>query len=338
MTRHCSLKNLNTFAVDASANYFCSFTSLDELLVSLKQLPDAVDLLLLGGGSNILFVGDYPGAILHNRMQGSHVIKEDDDNVWIQVAGGVNWHDFVIHSIQQGFSGLENLSLIPGTVGAAPIQNIGAYGVELSDCFDSLEALELRSGQVQNLSKAECHFGYRQSLFKQPAHRNRWVVLSVVFKLFKKPRFLTQYGEIERELKQRQVTQLTPQLMSDVICSIRKRKLPDPAILPNAGSFFKNPVVSKSQYERLILLFPEMISYPLDDGSFKLAAGWLIDQLGWKGREVDGAKVHDNQALVIVNLGGGGEAILSLAERIQCNVKSVYGVKLEIEPLVVRSV
>ena len=337
LKRNYSLKALNTFAVDVSANYFGSFASLEELRDLLDQVPAGIESLVLGGGSNILFVNDYPGLILHNRMQGSQITKQDEDHVWIQVAGGVNWHTFVLDSIQQGYSGLENLSLIPGTVGAAPIQNIGAYGVELSDCFESLEAIDLLTGEVRYLSKAECQFGYRQSIFKQSTHRNRWVVFSVVFKLCKSPNFVTGYGEIERELEKRQITQLTPQLMSDVICSIRKRKLPDPAVSPNAGSFFKNPVVNKSQFERLTLLFPKLISYSLDDGSFKLAAGWLIDRLGWKGRVVDGAKVHDNQALVIVSMGGGGQAILSLAENIQRDVLSAYGVQLEMEPLVVCS-
>jgi len=334
-----NLVNNNTLGCDALAAYYYSFSSEDQLQQALYKRPENLDCLVLGGGSNVVFASNVNAFVLHNAMQGVVIAEQDEDFVWLQVAGGVIWHSLVQWTIQQGYSGLENLSLIPGTAGAAPIQNIGAYGVELCDVFESLEAIEIDTGQRCSLNNAQCDFAYRHSVFKTPAFAGQWVVVSVTLKL--RPNnanrafeFKTEYGEIEAEISRRNVTHLTPELMSDIIVSIRQRKLPDPLVLPNAGSFFKNPVVSRKEYQRLKRQFPNIVSYALEFGKYKLAAGWLIDQLGWKGREVGGASVHDQQALVLINSGGGGSAVVDLSRRIQADVFDTYKVRLEPEPLI----
>jgi len=332
--RKFNLAGSNTLASSVLADYFFSFSSEELLQQALEQRPSGIDCLILGGGSNIVFTRDVNAVLLHNAVQGVRRVEEDDAFVWVEAAGGVSWHSLVQWSIQRDYSGLENLSLIPGTVGAAPIQNIGAYGVELCDVFESLEAIELETGKRLTLNKAECDFAYRHSVFKTLGYAGKWVVVSVVLKLNKLPRFKTEYGEIEAELARRKVTQLTPQVLSDIVVAIRQRKLPDPEILPNAGSFFKNPVVSEAKYHKIKGRFPDVVSYALAEDTYKLAAGWMIDSLGWKGREINGAKVHEKQALVLVNVGGGGEAVVSLSKQIQQDVEDAFGVTLEPEPLI----
>ena len=321
------------------ADYFYSFSTQEELLWSLENKPEKQLCLILGGGSNIVFTSDVNGVVLHNAMQGITAVDESDGSVLIEVAGGVEWHSLVQWSIQRGYAGLENLSLIPGTVGAAPIQNIGAYGVELCDVFESLEAVEIKTGKCRQFNKLQCDFAYRHSVFKTLEYRGKWVITSVMLKLRSAilntaVGFQTGYGEIEAELARRNVTELSPQIMSDVVVSIRRRKLPDPADLPNVGSFFKNPIVSDVDFQRIQQQHPGMVNYTMAEQRVKLAAGWMIDSLGWKGREMDGAKVHDKQALVLINAGGGGQAVVNLSECIQKDVVNSFGVFLEPEPLI----
>ncbi|OUS06003.1 UDP-N-acetylenolpyruvoylglucosamine reductase [Gammaproteobacteria bacterium 42_54_T18] len=329
----------NTLASKALAAYFYAFSSEEQLHGVLAARPPGVNCLVLGSGSNVVFASDVDALVLHNVIQSIEVVDQTEESVLVQVAGGVLWHSLVLWSIEEGYSGLENLSLIPGTVGAAPIQNIGAYGVELCDVFESLDAIEIETGRRISLNKAQCGFAYRHSIFKTPAYIGQWVVVSVTLKL-RSPKggggfdFKTEYGEIEAELARRNVARLTPKLMSDVIISIRQRKLPDPNVLPNVGSFFKNPIVTTDECNRIKNKFPALVHYPLGGGKSKLAAGWMIDQLGWKGREEGGAKVHDQQALVLTNVGGGGKAVVDLSKKIQVDVFDVYGVFLEPEPLI----
>ena len=333
------LKNNNTLASDALAAYFYAFSSEEQLNEALANRPDGVGSFVLGSGSNVVFATDVNALVLHNVIQGIDVVDQTKGGVWVKVAGGVLWHSLVLWSIGKGYSGLENLSLIPGTVGAAPIQNIGAYGVELCDVFESLDAIEIETGRRISLNKSQCDFAYRHSVFKTPAYAGQWVVVSVTLKL-SSPKagsefeFKTGYGEIEAELTRRNITQLTPELMSNIIVSIRQRKLPDPNVLPNVGSFFKNPIVSMQECRQIKNKYPDLVNYSLKEGKYKLAAGWMIDQLGWKGREEGGAKVHDQQALVLTNIGGGGKAVVDLSKRIQADVMDVFGVFLEPEPLI----
>lgn len=337
--RQFCLVGNNTLASDALAAYFYAFTSEEQLQEALAIRPLGVNCVVLGSGSNVVFASDVDALVLHNVIQGIEVVDQAEEAVWVQVAGGVLWHTLVLWSIGKGYAGLENLSLIPGTVGAAPIQNIGAYGVELCDVFESLDAIEIETGRRISLNKAQCEFAYRHSIFKTPAYAGQWVVVSVTLKL-RPPKggrgfeFKTEYGEIEAELARRNVARLTPEIMSDIIICIRQRKLPDPNVLPNVGSFFKNPIVSRGECDRIKDKFPALVHYPLDGGKSKLAAGWMIDQLGWKGKEESGAKVHDQQALVLTNVGGGGKAVVDLSKRIQAEVFDTYGVFLEPEPLI----
>ena len=337
--RQFCLVGNNTLASDALAAYFYAFTSEEQLQEALAIRPLGVNCFVLGSGSNVVFASDVDALVLHNVIQGIEVVDQAEEAVWVQVAGGVLWHTLVLWSIGKGYAGLENLSLIPGTVGAAPIQNIGAYGVELCDVFESLDAIEIETGRRISLNKVQCEFAYRHSIFKTPAYAGQWVVVSVTLKLHSSKdgrgfEFKTEYGEIEAELARRNVARLTPEVMSDVIICIRQRKLPDPNDLPNVGSFFKNPIVSAGECNRIKDKFPALVHYPLDGGKSKLAAGWMIDQLGWKGREEGGAKVHEQQALVLTNVGGGGKAVVDLSKRIQTDVFDTYGVFLEPEPLI----
>jgi len=329
----------NTLASNALAAYFYSFSSEEQLNQALADRPSEVDCLVLGSGSNVVFASNLDALVLHNAIQGIEIVDQDEGSVWVRAAGGVLWHSLVCWSIKKGYSGLENLSLIPGTVGAAPIQNIGAYGVELCDVFESLEAIEIETGRRISLNKSQCDFAYRHSIFKTLAYAGQWIVVSVTLKLCLPMKgcgieFKTEYGEIEAEIAKKNIVQLTPELMSNVIVSIRQRKLPDPDVLPNVGSFFKNPIVTSQECRRIKGKFPGLVNYSLSEGKCKLAAGWMIDQLGWKGRAVGGAKVHEQQALVLTNVGGGGKAVVDLSKRIQADVVDAFGIFLEPEPLI----
>jgi len=331
-----SLRALNTFGIDAKAAHFLKVTDVAQLDAlyresSLRELPR----LIIGGGSNLLLTTDFSGLVLHIATQGIAITGEDEQHIFVTAQAGENWHAFVQWTLAQGLPGLENLSLIPGSVGASPIQNIGAYGSELADFFDSLTAFDMTSGELVHLSKMDCAFAYRDSIFKH-ALRDRAIILEVRFALPKSWQPNLRYAELAAELASRDMANPSAQEIADAVIAIRTRKLPDPAKVGNAGSFFKNPVVSAEQRNSLLAQYPALVSYPQADGSYKLAAGWLIDQCGWKGRSIGAAGVHENQALVLVNRGGAtGADVLRLSNKIREEVQAKYGVMLEAEPLIV---
>jgi UDP-N-acetylmuramate dehydrogenase len=325
-----SLRSYNSFAIDASAKYFAAFGSvqeLEELLAAVAGAPA----LILGGGSNILFTTDFNGWVLKNELKGISLAGEDADYFYVKAAAGENWHSFVMHCIAQGYAGIENLSLIPGNVGAAPMQNIGAYGVEIKDVFHELEAFHRRERKTVIFKLADCTFGYRESVFKNQ-YKDQFVLLNVTFRLRKQPVFNTSYGAIEQELEKMGVKELSIRVISDAVIRIRRRKLPDPAEIGNAGSFFKNPVISSLQFEQLKKTFPGIIGYSANTGNIKLAAGWLIEQCGWKGYRRGDAGCHARQALVLVNYGhASGADILELSSSIIQTVEEKFDVHLERE-------
>lgn len=325
-----SLKRYNTFGIDVMAHRFAAFHSAEEL-AQLLQLTGGVPFMILGGGSNMLLTKDIDGWVLKNEVAGIEKVNEDDDFVYIKAGAGENWHKFVLHCIDHGRAGLENLSLIPGNVGASPMQNIGAYGVEIKDVFHELTAFHVKEHTLHTFDLAACEFGYRESVFKRK-YKGQFVILDVTYRLRKKPVFNTSYGAIEEELSKMGITELTIRAVSDAVIRIRSSKLPDPAQIGNAGSFFKNPSIPSSQYLTLKQQFPAIVGYPNSDGTVKLAAGWLIEQCGWKGYRKGDAGVHAKQALVLVNYGNatGGE-IYQLSGEVMKSVKEKFGVELERE-------
>ncbi len=329
-----SLRALNTFGVEALARAYLPVSSIETLAaVRADKAMAAMPRLILGGGSNLLFTQDVDALVLHMISRGISAIGEDADHVFVCAQSGESWHGFVQWTLAQDLGGLENLSLIPGSVGAAPIQNIGAYGSEMADCFHSLRAFDFVSGKVLTLTRDDCAFSYRDSIFKH-ALRDRAVIVDVTFALPKRWQPNLRYAELAQEIAA--ISKPTAMEISAAVIAIRSRKLPDPAITGNAGSFFKNPVVSAAQRDSLLVQYPQLVSYAQADGSVKLAAGWLIDQCGWKGRSLGAAGVHERQALVLVNRGGAsGQDILQLAERIKEDVALRFGVKLEVEPVVI---
>ncbi|WP_017733676.1 UDP-N-acetylmuramate dehydrogenase [Nafulsella turpanensis] len=329
--RNKNLKEYNTFGIEAVAPYFCQIQSTEELQAlfrneQFKNMP----LLVLGGGSNILFTRNPEGLVLLNKIGGISMVEEGEENVLVKVGGGVVWHEFVLNTIAQGLGGLENLSLIPGTVGAAPMQNIGAYGVEIKDTFHSLEAVNRTDGSLRTFRHADCQFGYRSSVFKT-SERDKWVISHVTFSLHKKPQFNTTYGAIQQTLEERGISSLSLKAISDAVVHIRQSKLPDPKKIGNAGSFFKNPVIDAAHFTNLQQQYASIPSYPQENG-IKVPAGWLIEQCGWKGYRRGNVGVNDKQALVLVNHGGAiGEEIRQLSEDIQASVKEKFGIELEAE-------
>ena len=327
-----SLKRYTTFGIDAAARYFASFSSLDalsELLESTHYVHGKT--MVLGGGSNVLFTKDYDGLVLKNEISGIEVVGETADHVLVKAGAGVNWHQFVLHCLEHNYAGVENLSLIPGNVGASPMQNIGAYGVEIKDVFHELEAFHVQERVPKTFSLDECQFGYRESVFKR-RYRNQFVITSVTYRLNKVPVFNTSYGAIRQELEKMGVTDLSIQAISQAVINIRTSKLPDPREVGNAGSFFKNPQVPNEQYEGLKKQYPDMVAFPVDAGHTKLAAGWLIEQCGWKGYRKGDAGCYPKQALVLVNYGGAkGAEIYELSEAIIQSVQDKFGVTLERE-------
>ena len=325
-----SLKSYNTFGIDAKAKYFSSFSNVEaltELLTNDYRLPT----LILGGGSNILFTKDYDGLVLKNEIKGIEVVKEDDENVYVRTGAGENWHLFVLHCLKNNWAGLENLSLIPGNVGASPMQNIGAYGVEIREVFHELKAFHLKEKANYTFALKDCGFGYRDSVFKNK-YKDQFVVLNVTYRLNKKPKFNTSYGAIEKELERMGVKELSIQAISQAVINIRSSKLPDPAVIGNAGSFFKNPSVTKEKFQQLQLQFPNIVGNANADSTVKLAAAWLIEQCGWKGFRRGDAGCHEKQALVLVNYGNAkGEEIYRLSEEIMQSVKEKFDVALERE-------
>ncbi len=334
-----SLKPYNTFGIDAKAKYFSTFSSTDELedLLSGKKSKTQNTKLILGGGSNILFRKDFKGLVLKNELKGIELIKEDENYYYIKAAAGENWHEFVMHCIKHNYAGVENLSLIPGNVGAAPMQNIGAYGVEIKEVFEQLEAYHIHDNRIITFSVNDCAFGYRESIFKRK-YKNQFVILNVTFRLRKRPIFHTSYGQVKHELERMDVKELSIQAISQAVINIRTSKLPDPKVIGNAGSFFKNPEISTHEFHELTRRYPNIVGYPVGNNKAKLAAGWLIEQCGpndslsWKGYREGDAGCHAKQALVLVNYGNAkGEEIYALSEKIKDSVYKKFGVLLERE-------
>jgi len=327
-----SLKPFNSFGIDVRARLFAEAHTDADVREALayatgQQLP----LLVIGGGSNLLLTQDIDALVLRMASQGIRVLNDDGVHIVVEAEAGEAWHPFVLWTLAQGFSGLENLSLIPGTVGAAPMQNIGAYGVEIKDVFAGLTALDRHTGELRDFSLAECNFAYRDSLFKHEV--GRWLILRVRFALSRAVHLKLEYGPVQQRLTEQGIALATPSDVSRAICSIRSEKLPDPAVLGNAGSFFKNPLVSKALAAELQLQYPDLVAYPQADGQMKLAAGWLIDKAGWKGFRDGDAGVHRLQALVLVNYGAAtGQDISGLALRIQQDIEKRFKVVLEMEP------
>ena len=328
-----SLKPYNTFGIDVLAKYFARFSSVEELNLFTSNISQQTsnNKLILGGGSNILFTKNFDGYVLKNELKGIELVKEDETYYYVKAAAGENWHSFVMHCIEHNYAGLENLSLIPGNVGASPMQNIGAYGVEIKDVFENLEAYHINENIIQQFSLADCEFGYRESVFKRK-YKDQFVIISVTYKLRKQPVFNTSYGAIEQELEKMGVKELSVQNISQAVINIRSSKLPNPAETGNAGSFFKNPEIRNSEYEKLKLEFPDIVGYHLPNGHVKLAAGWLIEQCGWKGYRKGDAGCHAKQALVLVNYGNAkGNDIYDLSTEILQSVKRKFNIELERE-------
>jgi len=330
-----SLKPFNTFALEARARLFAEARDESEVREALALAAErGLPLLVLGGGSNLLLTRNVDALVLRMASRGVRLLADDGERALIEVEAGEPWHPFVLHTLELGLAGLENLSLIPGTVGAAPMQNIGAYGVEIKDVCAGLVALDRQSGELREFSREECAFGYRDSVFKRQA--GRWLILRVRFALQRTPQLHLDYGPVRQWLAERGVVSPTPLDVSRAICAIRRERLPDPAVLGNAGSFFKNPLISAEQAEHLRAEYPDLVAYPQAGGMVKLAAGWLLERAGWKGYREGDAGVHRLQALVLVNHGrASGRQLLGLAERICEDIERRFGVHLEIEPGVI---
>ena len=329
--KNISLKSYNTFGIEVKAQLLIDIESEEEL----KQVYQSNELmalpkLVLGGGSNILFTKNQRKAILKINIKGIEVLDQKDHEVRVKVGAGEIWHQFVLWCLDHNLGGVENLSLIPGTVGAAPIQNIGAYGVELKDVFDSLEAYEIKSGKVRLFDKEQCQFNYRNSFFKGSG-KDQYVITSVTFKLTTKPRLNVSYGDIQQRLND-QGLQINIHNISESVIHIRQTKLPDPIKIGNAGSFFKNPIIEKPLHDALKLIHEDLPHYPVDSKNIKIPAAWLIEQCGWKGKRTDQIGVHDRQPLVLVNYGGGkGLDILKLSKKIQVSIQKKFGIDLKTE-------
>lgn len=330
LQENINITPFTTFGVKVISRYFATFSSIEELRKLLAEVKDQ-QLLVLGGGSNMLFRKDYEGITIKNEITGISVIEENEESVLLKVGAGEVWHNFVLYSIEHNLGGIENLSLIPGSVGASPMQNIGAYGVEIKDVFDSLEAIEIATGELHTFSHQDCQFGYRESVFKKEL-KGKYIIVSVSYKLSKQPKLNTSYGAINSELAKRGITQPSIKDVSDVVIAIRQSKLPDPKEIGNAGSFFKNPVIPKSHYIALQKTYENIPSYPVSKDTVKVPAGWLIDNAGWKGKTIGEYGVHKNQALVLVNYGkANGNDIFQLSEDIIADIYKRYQIKLERE-------
>jgi UDP-N-acetylmuramate dehydrogenase len=326
-----SLKKYNTFGIEAKASAFVAVHSVDELRQILQENPTK-NKFILGGGSNMLLTQDINALVIHVDLKGKKIVKEDENHVWVESQAGENWHEFVLWTIHQDFGGLENMSLIPGNVGTTPVQNIGAYGTEIKDTFESCEAMEIATQKMRTFSYSDCNFGYRESIFKQEA-KDQYIITSVVFKLTKKNHAInTSYGDILTELAKQNISEPTLKEVSNAVIAIRKSKLPDPKELGNSGSFFKNPIVLKSDFEPIHAKFPEMKFYEVSETEVKVPAGWLIEQAGFKGKRFGDAGIHKNQALVLVNYGNAtGQEILTVSKDIQQTVFEKFGIWIEAE-------
>jgi UDP-N-acetylmuramate dehydrogenase len=332
VSENVPLRSYNTFGISAKARYFAKFSSVEELSeLTAGQKKAPLPRMILGGGSNILFTRNFDGLVLKNEVAGIEIIGEDDDHVYVKAGAGENWHGFVQYCLDAQLAGVENLSLIPGNVGASPMQNIGAYGAEIKDVFHELQAFHLDEQQLVTFDKATCEFGYRESVFKTK-YKGQFAILSVTYRLNKNPHFNTSYGAIYDELEKMGVERLSIQAISQAVINIRSSKLPNPVQLGNAGSFFKNPTITRAQFEKLEAAYSKIVAYPTGNDHVKLAAGWLIEQCGWKGYREGDAGVHIKQALVLVNYGNAaGQDIYNLSQKILDSVQEKFGVQLERE-------
>ena len=328
---HFSLKNYNTFGIEAKAKQFTAVHSVEELKTVLVNNPTEKKF-ILGGGSNMLLTQDIDALVIHIDLKGKKIIDENDDFVWVESQAGENWHEFVLWTIDQNFGGLENMSLIPGNVGTTPVQNIGAYGAEIKDHFVSCQAMAIANQDMKTFQNEECHFGYRESIFKNEV-KDQYIITSVVFKLTKRNHKInTSYGDILGELEKNNIQNPSLKDVSNAVIAIRQSKLPDPKELGNSGSFFKNPIVLKSDFEKIHQQFPEMKHYEVSATEVKVPAGWLIEQAGFKGKRFGDAGVHKNQALVLVNYGNAtGQEILAVSKNIQETVFTTFGIHIEAE-------
>ena len=325
---HISLQPYNTFGIPVDAARFAIVRSVSEVQSLIKDGSLKEKHLFLGGGSNVLFTADFDGLVIKNEIKGISVVREDNEFVWVQAASGEVWHDLVLYAVEHNWGGIENLSLIPGTVGAAPMQNIGAYGVELTHVFESLKAIDIRTGGEKPFLHSDCSFGYRESVFKH-AEKGNYFIASVTLRLNKSPKLHVQYGAIQDVLRDSGVEQPTIQDVSRAVIQIRTSKLPDPKILGNAGSFFKNPEISADLYATLKEQFSDLLGYPASEGKIKVPAGYLIEKCGWKGKIVGNTGAHKNQALVLVNYGNAtGIEIMQLARDIQSSVLATFGITI----------
>lgn len=325
-----SLKSYNTFGIEAKAKYFTEVNSLDEIKEIVNNpIFKGSKYLLLGGGSNLLFSKDFDGMVVKINNKGIDIESVDKEFVYLKVQAGEVWEEFVNHCVHNNWGGVENLAIIPGNVGTSPVQNIGAYGVEVKEVIQKVETICIETGETVIFSNEDCKFGYRSSIFKNEA-KDKYIITAVYFRLSKKPVFITHYGDVNKELE---LTGVQPSIfnISKAIEQIRRRKLPDPKLIGNAGSFFKNPTILPTKYEELIKEFPRIRAFPSGD-DYKLAAGWLIEKSGWKGKSLGNAAVHHKQALVIINKGGAtGKEIITLAKAVQLEVFNLFGVDLEME-------
>jgi len=333
MQKNASLKKYNTFGIDAKADWLTHLDSEEQLLTILDDLPN-MPKLILGSGSNVLFLDDFKGIVLINEIKGIKILEENDETITIKVKGGENWHDFVMWAVDHNYGGIENLALIPGKVGTAPMQNIGAYGVEVKDVIQEVHTIDMTTNYPAVFSKDDCHFGYRHSIFKEAENKGKYFINAVVFKLHKKNYTLkTTYGAIQEVLKRKNITKPDLKDVAETVMEIRQQKLPDPKKIGNAGSFFKNPFVDKQKLNRLLLQYPKMPYYPTENPEiFKIPAGWLIDQAGFKGKRYGDVGIHPKQALVLVNYGNAtGKQIKEVAEKIIAEIKQRYDIVLQPE-------
>jgi UDP-N-acetylmuramate dehydrogenase len=330
--KNTSLKAYNTFGLEVKAAFFVEVVSIQDFKDVLQsEIAQSNEILILGGGSNVLFTKDFDGLVIKNNFKGISTEIAEDGEVLVTAESGENWHSLVEFTVKKSLGGLENLSLIPGTVGAAPMQNIGAYGVEIKDVFVSLEALNRETLAIEIFDKEQCKFGYRESIFKHEA-KGKYVILSVTFKLSKKHQLNLNYGAIQDTLAEMKISNPSIADVSKAVIAIRQSKLPDPAEIGNSGSFFKNPEIGKTQFEKLKELYPTIPSYPISDTIIKVPAAWLIEQAGWKGKRIGDIGVHAKQALVLVNYGDGkGQDIANLSEDIKASVLEKFGIKLNVE-------
>lgn len=326
------LLKLNTFGVDVKAKYFTSINTINELIeVTKTNVFKDLELLILGGGSNILFTKDFDGLVILNNIKGKEIIEQNQQSIFLKIGAGENWHELVMYCVDNGWGGIENLSLIPGNTGTAPMQNIGAYGVEIKETFIELEALEISSGKIVKFNNSDCEFGYRESVFKNKM-KNQYIILNITLELKKNPVLNINYGDVKAILESQNIKNPDIKEVSNAIISIRQSKLPDPKKIGNSGSFFKNPIVSLNLLELIKKKYPNVVNYEINENEFKIAAGWLIERAGWKGKKFNNYGIHEKQALVLVNYGlANGMEIFELSEKIILDIKDKFGITLERE-------